>query len=384
MGLPFKAVVAQKLRTNFKDLGPMETDSAVDHKGRTLRQRLKEDVAQHRLKTGSVCWGMTYYDELRLTFGAKLDLHAALGSVTAMDGSAEPAGEVVKAMAMAQRLKPDRSLFLSFSQSCDRTLNLKEAVGLFRWMITLKVGCLKQLGVSKEALKFMCKTSLHTAFAAHWKLMLPWVDGVLHALLRKSRYAKQTDETFLKVNEALLVLLLDKAALTACTTAKDMALVVDPLAMLTQRWEVGRALFLPLQCKVMEQRVELHIRTAVESCFHTTDAEISMDIVNKARAKCMGELHHIEGIDDLPSRREVKIAYRSTTCLVSITALAEEVDLRFCSAIKGLAVEAQRLDKCFAEEILVTAATRARAHTVQIGADLVLEASAARMHLATL
>ena len=61
-------------------------------------------------------------------------------------------------------------------------------------MITLKVGCLLQLSVAKEALKFISKTGMHTTFDAHWKLMLPWVDGVLHALLRNSRAATQTDE----------------------------------------------------------------------------------------------------------------------------------------------------------------------------------------------
>ena len=155
----------QKLRANFKDLGPVETDSVVDDQGRTLRQRLKEDVASCRNKLGSVIWGMTYYDELRLVYGSKLDLHTALGALKPMESSPEPSDALVKAMAAAQRLNPDRSSFLAFFQSCDRALNLKEAVGTFRWMITLKVGCLRQLGVAKEALKFVSKTGTRTTFS---------------------------------------------------------------------------------------------------------------------------------------------------------------------------------------------------------------------------
>ena len=191
--------------------------------------------------------------------------------------------------------------------------------------------------------------------------MQPWVDGVLHALLRKSRSSKQTDLNFIKVHQCLLEMILDTSALKACSDCSDPSGVAEHLASLTTRWEIGRSLFLHMHCRVTEQRIELHIKTCIESCFYASEREVTLEIVQKAKAKCMDEVRNFEGFDDVPLRRECRVSYRDTTCLVPVCGVSEEIDIRFAAVAKGLAVDAERLQKTFMEEIIVQKAPRPRA-----------------------
>ena len=70
----------------------------------------------------------------------------------------------VQAMLAAQRAKPDRSLFTTYMSTTQAVPNAKEIVGLFRWFLTLKVGCVKQLAVALDGLRFIQRLSLHTVY----------------------------------------------------------------------------------------------------------------------------------------------------------------------------------------------------------------------------
>ena len=120
-------------------------------------------------------------------------------------------------------------------------------------------------------------------------------------------------------------------------------------------------MFFHVHCRVTEQRIELHIKTCIESCFYSSERVATWKIAQKAKATCMDEVRNFEGFDDVPLRRECRVSYRDTTCLVPVIGVSEEIDIRFAAVAKGLAVDADRLQKTFMEEIIVQTAPRPRA-----------------------
>lgn len=118
-----ESLVQQKIRDNFKTLGPQETDVVKGPDGRTLRERLHHDLSMSKSSGGGgsgeqdselQCFGRLYYDMLKKIYMKPQALHAAL---LPKDPSLTVAPGLLKAMLAAQKAKPDRALFLNYMAS---------------------------------------------------------------------------------------------------------------------------------------------------------------------------------------------------------------------------------------------------------------------------
>eukprot|EP00974_Lingulodinium_polyedra_P029924 2883220-Lingulodinium_polyedra.AAC.1 len=60
-------------------------------------------------------------------------------------------------MVAVKRAKPDRSLMISWMQTAEAATET-ECIGLYRWFVTLRVGCTKvQLPVAVKCLEFVAR-----------------------------------------------------------------------------------------------------------------------------------------------------------------------------------------------------------------------------------
>ena len=384
--LSVSASASQKLRNNFKELSAIETDSLEDAQGRSLRKRLEADIKLDREKAGSVTWGSCYYDQLRCVYEVKIDLHDQLKSVESWgDEAEEPSEKFVGAMAAALRKKPDRTKFMAFFTTNRTPLNLRETVGLLRWLSTLRPGCMNQLQFAQKGLAFVIRMKIHTLKPDHWTLMLPWLDGVVATLLRKARSGKISDSQFAKVNRGILFLMFAADILSCIEEAgANLEANIDQLSEYCRRFVSGRQLFLSKVAKHMCNKIENHIEIAIERCFFSADDPVGLEQVAAAKSECLTTIEALEGIGQVPLSREVSIKYRTTTAATPVTSISEEVDLRFAAVAKALATENDTLNPTFADDILCVGKMHVRPKTCQIMSELTVEAQAARLQLATM
>eukprot|EP00927_Polykrikos_kofoidii_P054662 TRINITY_DN49049_c0_g1_i1.p1 TRINITY_DN49049_c0_g1~~TRINITY_DN49049_c0_g1_i1.p1 ORF type:complete len:201 (-),score=42.62 TRINITY_DN49049_c0_g1_i1:96-698(-) len=173
-----EAQVAQTLRGNYGKLTPEETDVVRDPLTQmTLRQRLRKDIEKTQ-GGDTVCWGRMYHDALKRIYRREADA----GMLEPGDKSEQVTPLLMKAMIAVKRAKPDRRFMMEFIASVE-TVNSTEVSGLFRWMLTLRVGCTRvQLPAAMKCLEFITRLKLHTAYIAKFDCIKPWVETVLLAV----------------------------------------------------------------------------------------------------------------------------------------------------------------------------------------------------------
>ena len=84
-GCNVEYMVNQKVYANFKGMRPEEIDSLQNSAGQTLRTKLTADVEADRARAGSITWGSTYYDGLRLIYARAKPLWEELRAVRPLD-----------------------------------------------------------------------------------------------------------------------------------------------------------------------------------------------------------------------------------------------------------------------------------------------------------
>ena len=198
-----ESLVAKKITDNLREFGPVETDCRRDKQGRTLRERMLKEMQDAKLHGQPLVFGKIYYDNLRYIFGQPSQPHADLEPKQPLK---EVSSQLVQAMLAAKKAKPDRDPFLCYMAKLKEAPNDTEIAGIFRWFLTLKAGCMKQLPVALEALRFIKRLNLHELYKQQFSIIKFWGDKVITAALTKCRSQKQTDQTFLDLYSDLLTL----------------------------------------------------------------------------------------------------------------------------------------------------------------------------------
>lgn len=370
-------IVAQKLRDNFKGLTPQETDAVRGEDGRTLRERIAHDMETAKAQGQNVVWGRYYYDSLHREYQSGCDAHSALEPPKSAD---EISPALLKAMLMTQRVKVDRSGFDDYFVSCASPPNLKEICGVLRYMITLRTGCNKQLATAAESLRFVSRLGLHRLDPEKWALVRDWADGVLLAMLRKSRANSAKDDMFVDINSGLVELVLDREAVERVAGCEgDLMKVSADLATLTESGGFGRALYLDRMGQVLAQQVALHIEGALAKTLGQK-GDLTKEKYDTGKAELMKLLEATPGIDGLPAKRDVTIRYRGQAATASVSSLSEEVSLKFASALKSLAVQQRKLPKLWIEDVVISPGSKVDFKAV-VSVSMLKQASAARQQL---
>ena len=114
-----------------------------------------------------------------------------------------------------------------------------------------------------------------------------------------------------------------------------------------------------------------------------TEGELSADAVANARSELFSQLELLDGIDALPSRREIQVVYRGEALSIRIHGLQEEVDIRYACVLKSVAIQQGKLQKLWCEDVLIEK-NDAIATKMTIPISIVKEAKAARLMIATM
>ena len=77
----------------------------------------------------------------------------------------------------------------------------------------MKVGCVKQLAVALDGLRFIQRLSLHTVYQQQFHAIRDWADQVLVTTLNKTRCEEHSKLTFAHVHRQLVELIVDGAKL---------------------------------------------------------------------------------------------------------------------------------------------------------------------------
>lgn len=155
-----ESIIAQKIRDNFRDFGPEETDCKKNPAdSMTLRERLTQDLIKSKDK--NISFGRNYYESLRAVYAAP---EAAHQSLAPPDPTLPVSPTLVKAMLAAQRSKPDRSLLQGYMASLAAAPNMTETCGLFRYFITLRPACMAQLAMAMDCIRFVHRLKLHSIY----------------------------------------------------------------------------------------------------------------------------------------------------------------------------------------------------------------------------
>lgn len=210
-----------------------------------------------------------------MIFQTKCQPHEALAPKQ-VDLLVSPA--LVKAMLAAQKTKADRSLFQAYMAGCSSAPNATEISGIFRFFLTLRPGCARQLSLSMECLRFIERLSLHHTYAEQFSHIMGWVDTMLCAVLAKSRSQKISDKQFIDLNMDFLVLILPIVPLKRVLACKGPLLQVhDSLLKTVADTTLGKELFQSAMSQVLAeqvgQRITTHIVAALKPGKVTTMAQ---------------------------------------------------------------------------------------------------------------
>lgn len=324
-------------------------------------------------------WGRVYYDSLRVVYAKPNDAHEAL-KPQGVDGL-EVGQTIMKCMLAAQReQRPDRAPFMNYFASAAEPPNKVELAGIWRWLITLRVACQKQLVVSVDALAWIQRLQLHVKFADSFVHITPWVVGVLVTLLDKARVEKQSDEDWIACRRSMVEMVLDSKDLDAALKAGvNVSSVETQLTNLCLANSLGRTLFESKVSEVMASKVAKHIEAAVVDVL-SKEEPLTLAVLTDAQTKTIRELEAMQGIDTLPARRSISCWYRGVNFKLEILTLADEVETRFACGWKGQAVHGGSPAPLWIEELLVSGDDKAL-YKIAIDKSVVSAAATARSTL---
>jgi hypothetical protein len=369
-----EAIVAQKLRDNFKGMGPEETDVTKAPDGKTLREKLLHDYTAEKSGIRDVTFGKIYYDSLKTIYEKKSNAYQAL---EAKNPDIVVSPIFVQAMLAAQRAKPDRSLFTTYMSTTQAVPNAREIVGLFRWFLSLKVGCNKQLAVALEGLRFIQRLSLHTVYQQKFNAIRDWADQVLVTTLNKTRCEKNSKLSFANVHRQLIELIVDGAKLAKVEGCEgNFTAVAKELLELASASALGRQLFQEQLAAAVAEAVAKTVKEEVQNLFGKTGT-ISPGRYEEAKRSALLKVSAIDGVDALPMKRQIQLPYRCQVVPAKVGSLREEVGLHFASALKGHAVESKQLVELWCECLLVPSGTCTK-YKAKLDTALLKEPNASR------
>jgi hypothetical protein len=279
--------------------------------------------------------------------------------------------------------KPDRAPLVAYMSALSVTPTETEACGLFRWFLSLRAGCAeKQLHVAVEALKFVRRLELHTKFVVQWKLLLPWANGVLCALLQGMRKQKLKDAVFLELNSRLVELVVPKTPLDLVVKATDWTHLRMELSQVVASGTLGALLFSGCMSHLVAKAVQVEIDRGVDACFD--EPKMHEATYMEAKRSTMKNILQIEGVEALHPRRSVNLQYRGERLQVKVCSLLEWTTLAFDARLKANAVRQGKLQELTMEDVLIPRGQYDAEPKAGIAAIMVRQAQAAREHVKVL
>ena len=341
-------VVHKKLHDNFRGWGPADTDlRQVD--SLTLRQTVARDLESFNQGKEPRVMGAVYYAKLKALFKAPVSSDTDF----VIDDAALPINpRLVNAICAARRAHPDRSALSAYLQTCVLP-NQSEFVGLCRYFLSLKPGCLKQLAAGMDAVRFCARLHLDSKFSREFDLIRQWCDIMVEAALVRSRAARTPDNVFCDINSAVLKLVMPPTSLTTVLNAKgSWTTVAEDISKLVASSQTGLRLFTSAIEGVMSTRLAETIAECIDTSM-TEDDTLTEAQVLQAQADCQKKVEALPCISLLPQRRSVVMQYRGQDVQVRVLSVQEQVQLSFATVMKSIAVEAAQLVPLWVEQIFV-------------------------------
>lgn len=370
-------VVHKKLHDNFRSWKLVDTDVRCVN-GLTLRQTLARDYDNMLKGKEPKVMGSLYYNRLKECFKPPATTHAGL---TVRDASLPIAPALLRAMCAAQRQHPDRSPLSAYLQTAQLP-NQSELVGLFRFFVTLKSKCMKQLACSMDAVRYVARLKLHTHFAVEFEAVRAWVDETLEQALARSRANKHTDVVFVSLNRPLLNLIMPSADLDKIVKAKgNLSPLMDEVCRLVASSQTGLKLFAGAVEGILATKLKELIDESISDAL-AAQGQVSAEALADAQRQCLAVVQAMPCIDMIPRRRCVILQYRCQDIKLRVSSVSEQVQLAFACATKSIGVSSKHLPELWIEDMLIKAGTTGP-WKAKLPASLFEAAAAARSRLET-
>ena len=343
-------VVNQRIRDNFKDWGPEDTD-LFKVNGVSLREELTADVRKERL-AGRFQFtpGKFYYQTKRKIFRRDLDPDDLLKQLIPDDEEID--ADWLKAVIKARKVPPDRTLLLSKLRSVATMPSLTTVVAIVRWAITLNPRNKKMAPAGLDVLRFLAKHDVKTERPAIFDIVRPWVDTLLTLTWLKSKQLRMSQASFLEIYDNVTSLLLPKKAVDkVLANLSELQSVAPELSLICVGSNLANAMFGGALMKVSGFEVERIIDVRIKAFASKTD------IIDDAKCATfldalMLELQGMPQCKALPNKRDIKFEYRGQKFAACAKSLASEVQLKTAAYWKGIAVDRGILPPLWIEELL--------------------------------
>jgi hypothetical protein len=166
-----------------------------------------------------VTFGKHYYDRLRSEYASD---QCPLGVLQGSGGGQPVRAELFQAMLAAKRShKPSREPLVEFMRSGVADLNTTECTGLFKWVLSLRWKCARQLPHCVDALRCFRRNEVHTKYADKFDPIKGWCDSVLREMLARHELQKGVQKAWIEANCSLLELIISGVVLARWMKAGD-------------------------------------------------------------------------------------------------------------------------------------------------------------------
>lgn len=276
--------------------------------GLTLREKLTQDHIDHSSGRKKILYGAGYYATLRDIY------RAPSNAASLLSGPSPPLpvdDRLINAMTAAKKQHPDRGLIVNYMKISTSMPNATEVVGMFRFCLTLRCGCSRQLLVAMEALRYIARLKLKAAYPEAFGVLRSWIDSVLTSALDRARRQRTPDADFMALHRPCAGLLLDEAALTAVLSAPAYTSVTTQLAMLVSSYDFGARLYLGPFESVISSAVTTKINDSAMTAFNKLK-NIDEPELLQIQSEVALVVEGMDGVQFLAPKHEVKVMYRGS------------------------------------------------------------------------
>lgn len=288
-----------------------------------------------------------------------------------------------KAMVEVNKPKPSRDSMDAFFQTVEH-LNLKEVVGLCRYITSIRASCVKQgLPHALKAMDMVIRLGFQQNFPQQFSALTSWVDGGLCTLYASSKTQGMEKKAFLELHQAKLLLVLPAAAFREVQEPhKPWVECMESLQALVRSSAIGDRLFSTSFSQVCNIKASQKLQELLEELFQKD--VVSMEAWALAKKAAVDSLTSMGDFSRLVGLSEVELKYQGHRLKVSVKNVQEHIDLAFQAYMKGVAVELGMLPRLPVEELLFGKELPKKNSNQSLPWELVSSAATARKSLMSL
>lgn len=336
---PVSIAVQKAIERHLGHLSEHELD-CVQVNGMTCREYLTQGKERWVKDKSAVSYGKFYWANVNRMYSSAEGTRKLL---QVSDKTLPVNEDLDKALDQARGATPNRKALMRWCDSPSNTLNQKECVGFLRYFLEVKVCSTgDQLECASAMLRFLHRSGLKTEFPGLFDVMSHHFDEVLEALWadhKKNGFDRQSFwQTWRSVASLVMTDVGPMDTLLAKKKEVPWASHLDELNQVS-RTLVGASIFKFALYHVASAAIQKFCDDAVAGITIFTQ-----QVVKDAKNRVHQKLDDLVGREALDAARNISLEYRGALVTVEVTSAVQEVNVRFDSLVKSVALARRSAD----------------------------------------